>query len=650
MTSKYNKIFLFLVFLSFLVYGGVKFNHSTILNFEDPPKISGKWESPVELGHYIYHPNENSTATDNVRNLFVSNDTAYILIDVYGMVIVDVSNPTNPQYLGIYPEFSRNVNVINETAYLTSGNGFFVVNVSIPSSPTLLGENNAFTCSGLYVSGDLAYVGCRYYGMVIFNVSNPTTPEFVGEYLNASNQDYDDIYVVNNTAYVADYQGHNLKVINVSDPYNPKILGIYSYYSPNGGPNDVWVVEDICYLSIYDGGLKILNVSDPKNATTLFTYNSGGFYSGVCVSDDILYLSNYNTGIKVFNVSIPSNPVLLGSYDDIDDAAYSIFYDDSFLYAGWGEKGLKILDPGYDTDEDGIPDAFEKSFGLDYLDPSDAVEDPDNDNLNNFEEMQAGSEIYNPDTDGDGLLDGDEVKIYGTDPTDSDSDDDGVSDSDDSFPMDTDNDGLTNKEESETYSTDPFDDDSDDDSLSDGVEIRLGYDPNDWDTDGDGIGDGLEFIANFGGLSSGQALLDGFIRMTIQWEENFIIITTNSTMLSASFDTEKKKLTFDIEGVSEARGLCNISIPASLVGNIDDISVKLDGESISFNIDQDNNMIFLSFFYSHSEHSFSIYLSEDANGLSIPGVLLSWILGFLILGIISVILRISRDFKLKMKF
>ncbi len=46
-----------------------------------------------------------------------------------------------------------------------------------------------------------------------------------------------------------------------------------------------------------------------------------------------------------------------------------------------------------------MPDVFERINGLDYLDPSDASEDPDHDNLNNLEEMQIGSDIYDSDTD-----------------------------------------------------------------------------------------------------------------------------------------------------------------------------------------------------------------------------------------------------------
>jgi len=85
-----------------------------------------------------------------------------------------------------------------------------------------------------------------------------------------------------------------------------------------------------------------------------------------------------------------------------------------------------------DTDQDGIPDAWEKKFGLNPTDPSDAHLDPDSDNLTNLEEYLNNTDPTNPDTDGDGLLDGDEIKIYRTDPLNPDTDKDGVPDADES--------------------------------------------------------------------------------------------------------------------------------------------------------------------------------------------------------------------------
>ena len=59
-----------------------------------------------------------------------------------------------------------------------------------------------------------------------------------------------------------------------------------------------------------------------------------------------------------------------------------------------------------------------------------APKDSDNDGLPDDEEKQYGTNPHNPDTDGDGLSDGDEVNKYHTDPLVADSDGDGFSDGD----------------------------------------------------------------------------------------------------------------------------------------------------------------------------------------------------------------------------
>jgi hypothetical protein len=77
-----------------------------------------------------------------------------------------------------------------------------------------------------------------------------------------------------------------------------------------------------------------------------------------------------------------------------------------------------IFVPFPDNDRDGMPNGFEnRNAGLSREDPSDAVLDFDNDGLTNLEEFQNGTDPNNPDTDGDGVSDGDEVHARHTDPT-----------------------------------------------------------------------------------------------------------------------------------------------------------------------------------------------------------------------------------------
>ena len=119
-----------------------------------------------------------------------------------------------------------------------------------------------------------------------------------------------------------------------------------------------------------------------------------------------------------------------------------------------------------DSDQDGLSDAYEVLYdSLDPNDPTDALEDPDNDNLHNVDERSWGTNPEDPDTDDDGLLDGDEVKKYFTNPTEEDAD------------LDADGDGLTNVEEVDIYNTNPSLPDSDGDGYDDGEEVESGSDP-----------------------------------------------------------------------------------------------------------------------------------------------------------------------------
>lgn len=121
---------------------------------------------------------------------------------------------------------------------------------------------------------------------------------------------------------------------------------------------------------------------------------------------------------------------------------------------------------------------FERGYWTDKNNP-----DTDGDGLKDGEELDF-SDPTNPDTDGDGLSDGDEVKRYGTNPTDIDTDHDGLADFDElrnwhTNPASTDSDGdrLGDFEELFVWETDPLIRDTDGDGYIDGAEVAHGTDP-----------------------------------------------------------------------------------------------------------------------------------------------------------------------------
>jgi Bacterial TSP3 repeat/Lectin C-type domain/Immunoglobulin I-set domain len=104
------------------------------------------------------------------------------------------------------------------------------------------------------------------------------------------------------------------------------------------------------------------------------------------------------------------------------------------------------------------------------------------------------------DTDGDGLSDYDEIRIYKTSPSNADTDGDGLTDFEEimiyhtnPLKADTDGDKLSDFVEVTVHHTDPLKADTDGDGLSDGAEVLVYHsDPHKTDTDGDGFSDQTE--------------------------------------------------------------------------------------------------------------------------------------------------------------
>lgn len=135
-----------------------------------------------------------------------------------------------------------------------------------------------------------------------------------------------------------------------------------------------------------------------------------------------------------------------------------------------------VVVPSIDFDKDTLPDWWErKYFNNSTATTNDPNGDQDSDGLTNISEYRIGTDPDDTDTDDDGMPDGWEVD-YTLDPLTDDSGDD------------LDEDGLTNLEEY-TKGTLPNDEDTDDDGMTDGWEDDYTLDPldpNDADQDADG--------------------------------------------------------------------------------------------------------------------------------------------------------------------
>lgn len=241
------------------------------------------------------------------------------------------------------------------------------------------------------------------------------------------------------------------------------------------------------YFYVGGGALRYLVKEKPQSVSRYEVNDNGwvayyplGIGSQFRLSDNLMFEVNVGVGY-----SLTEN---LDYYNKPNSA------DDAFANLGIGFTiGPEAND---DKDQDGLFRKDEEKLGTDPNNP-----DTDGDGLSDGEEVNTyKTNPLNPDTDGDGLSDGQEVTQYKTDPNKADTDGDGLSDGEevntyktDPNKADTDGDGLSDNAEVTNYKTDPLKADTDGDSLNDGAEVNIyKTDPLKADTDGDGLNDGQE--------------------------------------------------------------------------------------------------------------------------------------------------------------
>ena len=161
--------------------------------------------------------------------------------------------------------------------------------------------------------------------------------------------------------------------------------------------------------------------------------------------------------LTVVLVPVSGSPISLAQPVDYDDASGS---DGSCTHTGTASEqvtfckdmregnGQALSEPGYNPKPTPVPKTEpetesapapvdETTSSSDYSAVATAT-DQDADNLPDDQEPGLGLDPANPDSDGDGVADGDEINIYGTDPLNPDTDGDGASDGNELFWTKTD--------------------------------------------------------------------------------------------------------------------------------------------------------------------------------------------------------------------
>lgn len=159
------------------------------------------------------------------------------------------------------------------------------------------------------------YKGNLFIGSIdalyIFDLSDPSSPEFVSEFRHAVS--CDPVVVQNNYAYVSlRLLGCNqqvlddvVEILDVSDVNNPILVSSYSGVT---NPFGIGIKDDVLYVCQKSSGLVLLDVGDKTNPVFIKTLPVDAY--DVIIKDNLMLLIG-DDGLFQYDISDRHNPVEL---------------------------------------------------------------------------------------------------------------------------------------------------------------------------------------------------------------------------------------------------------------------------------------------------------------------------------------------------
>jgi len=285
------------------------------------------------------------------------DDKEYALVGLdNGIAFLDISDPTNPTYLGKLPTHTdaslwRDVKVYNNYAFVVSeasGHGMQIFDLTrlrnVANPPEIFTEDAHYSgfnrAHNIVINEETGYaygVGTDTYngGAHFVNIQDPLNPVGEGGY-QGSNYTHDAQVIIYNGPD-SDHTGKELYVgsnenqvviVDVTDKSSPQLIASATY-SNTAYTHQGWFTEDLRYFIVGDEidelnfGFNtrtiIFDFSDLDAPQLSFEYSGPTLatdHNGY-VMENRFYLANYKAGMRVIDISDISNGNMteVGSFD-----------------------------------------------------------------------------------------------------------------------------------------------------------------------------------------------------------------------------------------------------------------------------------------------------------------------------------------------
>ncbi|MCA9758392.1 MAG: T9SS type A sorting domain-containing protein [Candidatus Eisenbacteria bacterium] len=254
---------------------------------------------------------------------------------VGGTALADPHDSLNMTRLGQWAGGPSQAIQIDHNLAVHAVGGYLVTyDVGDPAEPRELARvTMPDRINDMAVDGLHAYVSCFLSGLVVVDLSDPTSPAIVARYNTAGHALT--VELQGELAFVG--HGGGFSILDVSDPENPT------------AESTVWCGDVFCiamagrYAYVCSSGLRIYDVASPSNPVELSLTSLEGWTIAVAVEGRYAYVGSWDRGLYVIDVADPATPAQIGHYDT-PTHTHAVEVRGTYAYLADGTGGFRLVD------------------------------------------------------------------------------------------------------------------------------------------------------------------------------------------------------------------------------------------------------------------------------------------------------------------
>jgi len=252
----------------------------------------------------------------------------------------------------------------DDYVYVTTNRGLGIINISNPSNPQYLGivsGTDGYILENLDVSNDLLAIAAHEDGVLIYDISNPSDPNFI---TTIQTENSWTVTLDDQLLYVADEQ--TLKMYFINDEFS-----YFNSIEMSNAIKDIVVSNYVLYIALGSDGVAAYKMDPEFNITLIDVYNTSALANKLAVLDyefgHKVAVSDWDD-VEILGTNFEDSLDLIG-YKNTTRRTMAIAVKDNYIYSGeWAS--VQVFEYGEISGPDVDLDVYELNYP--YVDNNDS--------------------------------------------------------------------------------------------------------------------------------------------------------------------------------------------------------------------------------------------------------------------------------------